>query len=131
MIIAEQHHVNTQAQSIFDNLPTKLQQQLNRNYSSVSTFAKVAMLPDYWRNWKLQTVFKRNHANVPSSLLVESQSRTALWHYINQPWPNQACPTIKKVNVVRGINQIEKAMEKKNSPANSSGVNGIFGASGR
>lgn len=113
---AEQNHVTSQAQYIFTNLSTKMQHQLNKNYPNVTTFAKVAVLPDYWRNWNLQTVFKRNDATIPINLMPESHSRTGLWHYINQPWPNRDCHTIKKENVVWAIDQIEKAMRKKNSP---------------
>lgn len=78
-------------------------------------FAKVAVLPDYWRNWKLDTVFFKNHAKIPPSLQPYQAQRTASWHYINQPYPKTTCRTIKQYNVVWAINHIDKALNANNT----------------
>jgi len=91
---------------IFQRLSVRWQERLNRNYKGVSTFAKIAVLPDNWRNWKLGTIFQHFDAPVPNSLKDYMNKRTASWHFINQPFPNTTCHTIKPKNVVWALQNI-------------------------
>lgn len=107
---------NKMALYVFDNLSAKMQERLNRVYPHASVFAKVAVLPDYWRNWKLATVFRKNHAQIPLDLQPYEHGHISSWHYINHPYPrNKICHTIKKENVVWAIDHIEHAVQPKNS----------------
>lgn len=88
---------NKMALYVFHNLPAKMQERFNHVYPHTSVFAKVAVLPDYWRNWKLVTIFRKNHTQIPLNLQSYEHEHIASWHYINQPYPrNKICHTIKK-----------------------------------
>ncbi|MBY0544489.1 MAG: S1/P1 nuclease [Gammaproteobacteria bacterium] len=103
--ISQQKKVDGLAMQIFAQLPPKEQAQLNAHYPTASTFAKDAMLPDMWRNWKLATLFKKYQAPLPTTLIPYQSQSTATWHYRDTPYPsNTSCQlTSKNQNVVQAI----------------------------
>jgi len=113
-----QNKVNRLSTIIFQRLSERWQERLNRNYNDVSNFAKIAVLPDNWRNWKLGTIFQHFDAPIPSSLSDYVYKSTAAWHFINQPFPNTTCHTIKPKNVVWALQNIIYALShEKNQNA--------------
>ncbi len=67
---------NQLADLVFNQLPQKMQEQLNQNYPSASSLAKIALLPDKWRQWKLETIFERFNAPLPKNLTAFKNQKT-------------------------------------------------------
>lgn len=98
---------------IFNNLPESQQDKLNKQYSNASTFAKVAILPDVWRKWKVSTLFKKFNALPPLNLFLSLEEPTANWHFIDQAYPAfKNCNTVESSNVVWAINKLENNLSK-------------------
>src|ERR1700733_3262176 len=74
------HKADNLATLIFNQLPTWEQDKLDRNFSDASTFAKVAMLPDTWRKWRLATIFSDFDAPLPLNLIPFGNENTQQWH---------------------------------------------------
>lgn len=108
---SQQQQVNLLANDFFAVLPQRRQNQLN-HYSGVSTLAKLAVLPDIWRNWKLQSIFRKFNAPLPTALAPYAFKRTAKWHFVNQPYPNSLCHTVQSKNVVWAIATIKTALHE-------------------
>lgn len=107
LTLTARKQVDNLANHIFNRLPNKLKQRLDKNYPNVSVFAKIAVLPDAWRFWHLKTIFKKNNALIPTVLKPYQDQRTANWHFIDQPYPCKECSTMKTQNVVWAINTME------------------------
>jgi hypothetical protein len=102
---------------IWQQLSVKMQEKLNRQFPDSTTFAKIAMLPDTWRKWHLRTIFQHFDAPLPLNLLFYSNSNTSTWHYINQPYPNDAhCQTIQGQNVAWAIPLLEQDFLREKNP---------------
>lgn len=84
--------------------------KLDKHYSTATTFSKIAMLPDTWRKWHLQTIFRDFTATVPENLLPYAYQNTEQWHYINLPYPTTtSCQTIQ-TNVTWAIPMLEQSL---------------------
>lgn len=95
------------ANKIFFQLSKKQQQKLNNQYNNASTFAKLAVLPDYWRNWKVETIFKKFNAQLPPNLLPYASEKLASWHFKDRPFPsNKFCGNENKTNVLWAISAL-------------------------
>lgn len=95
------------AQDIYVKLPLRQQEQLDTRYATANIFAKVAMLPDVWRKWRLETVFERLDAPLPTNLQPYEDHNTQQWHYITNPYPSGVhCQTVQPQNVVWAINTL-------------------------
>ncbi len=101
---------------IFIQLPLSQQEKLDQKYATASTFAKIAIMPDVWRKWKLQTIFTALHAPLPNNLLPYANQATQSLHFINLAYPAKtACLTVKPYNVVWAINQIQIGLKETNN----------------
>jgi len=93
---------------IFNALASQEQKRLDRQYPNASTFAKIAPMPDIWRQCKLNTLFTQFNANIPENLLPFSNASTASWHFMDAAYPQTShCKTIQPTNVVWALNTIE------------------------
>ena len=102
---------NRLASLIWHQLPYAEQMKLDKHYPTATTFAKIAMLPDTWRKWHLQTIFRDFSAPVPTNLLRYAFKNTQGWHYINLPYPTTSlCHTIQPQNVTWAIPTLEQSM---------------------
>lgn len=112
--ISQQKEVNGLAMQIFAQLPPQEQTQLNKRYFSASTFAKVAMLPDMWRHWKVVTLFKKYQAPLPNALVPYQATSTAIWHYRDTSYPtNASCQlNFKQQNVVWAIQLLSPLLKQ-------------------
>lgn len=111
LTLPEKQQAQQLAEIIFNQLPAAEQAKLNRQFSNASIFAKVAMLPDTWRTWKLKTIFTDFSASVPTQFDMDANDSTRTWHYINLPYPTSSnCHLIETQNVVWAIDQLEKSI---------------------
>lgn len=101
--------INRLSSIIYDHLSKRKKDRLNRYYKNVSPYAKIAVLPDGWRRWKLKTIFHHFGAPIPASLESLQYKRTGNWHFINQPFPNTSCHTVKPKNVVWALQKVRYA----------------------
>jgi hypothetical protein len=98
---------DTLANIIYNNLPLYQQNILDKNFYNAATFAKIAELPDVWRNNNLLEIFLNNNALPPLHLLLYSLVPTKDLHYSNLPYPQGShCQDIGPFNVVWGINKL-------------------------
>jgi len=96
--------VDDLAKYVFSQLPLSQQQKLNYQYNNASEFAKLAVLPDYWRNWKIETIFNKFNAKLPSNLLPYATDKLASWHFKDRPFPsNKFCGIENKTDVLWAI----------------------------
>lgn len=112
---------------IFHRFKTRQQQILNAQYVNMSTFAKIAALPDAWRKQKLKSIFKRFHAELPPNLMSSSNESTYTWHYIDIPFPanTTSCVFMDLKNIVWAIENISFNLEMtRNRLKNSSYIQG-------
>jgi hypothetical protein len=101
------------ASLIWNQLPLAEQMKLDKHYPTATTFAKIALLPDTWRKWHLQTIFRDFSASVPQNLLPYAYQNTQGWHYINLPYPTTSlCRTIQPNNVTWAIPILEQSMHQ-------------------
>ncbi len=104
------------ANIIYDHLPSYQQNMLANYYPSASTFAKIAELPDVWRNDNLLQIFLNNGALPPWHLLAYSLVPSKGLHFANLPYPQTSqCQDFEPFNVVWGINQFESVFKTTNS----------------
>ena len=135
LTLAEQAKANHLTQSIFFQLPPEQQQSLNARYPTASTFAKVAFLPDTWKNWKMQTLFSHYEAPLPANLVSYAQYPSARWHYIDTPYPEKAdcSPAAPNISTILPLLKIDlsqaritiesaQAMHQKEIERNQAGL---------
>lgn len=104
------------ANIIYDHLYPTQQNMLDKYYGSASTFAKIAELPDVWRNDNLLQIFLTNGALPPLHLLMYSLVPSKGLHFLNLPYPQSSrCQDFEPFNVVWGINQFENVFKSTNS----------------
>lgn len=104
------------ANIIYNNLSSYQQNMLNKYYGSASTFAKIAELPDVWRNDNLLQIFLTNDALPPLHLLVYSLVPSKGLHFLNLPYPQSShCQDFEPFNVVWGINQFQHVFNSTTS----------------
>lgn len=106
---------DTLASIIFYNLPYSQQEKLNHRYSNTSIFAKVAVLPDLWRNWKLKTIFTKYQASIPINLLLSSNQSTANWHFTNTPYPASSCKLMHDENIAWALEKVRSDLSQANN----------------
>lgn len=104
------------AKIIMNELPEEQKEKLNRYYPNASDFAKLAMMPDVWRKWKLATLFNKFNANIPLNLILYSNQNTASWHFVDACYPkNLYCMPYERKNAIWAINKIESDLASKNN----------------
>lgn len=96
---SEQVRANSLTQNIFYQLSLSQQQELNTKYYSASSFAKMALLPDVWKNWKLETLFQHYMAPLPQNLSPYAKYSTKTWHYVDNAYPNMQICSLPKPNI--------------------------------
>ncbi len=117
LIPAVKQKAKALADIMFNQLPNVEQEKLNQKYASASTFAKIAMLPDVWRKWKVKTIFNKFDAPLPTNLISDANQSTQPWHYIAAAYPaNNNCSTIQPYNVVWAINTLKTDLSNTRNP---------------
>ena len=113
---AQQLKANSLTQSIFFQLLPEQQQSLNARYPTASTFAKVALLPDIWKNWKIQTLFSHYEAPLPANLAPYAQYTSATWHYIDTPYPDNAgcSPAAPNITTILPLLEVDLPKARQN-----------------
>ncbi len=96
----QQQELDQLAEKIYERLPKKAKATIAKQYPGANRFAQLAFLPDYWRLWKIKTLFHKFDSPIPSDLVsIENQS-TKSWHFINLDFPNTGkCQITKKYNI--------------------------------
>ncbi len=101
---------NAYADFIIEHAVRKAQEQF-KHYPSASNFAKVAVLPDTWRDLTLQMIFQRFHATLPASLKPYANKKTSSWHFIDMPYPHSYCSLGKGPNVAWALKKLTAAFQ--------------------
>lgn len=109
---------DTLAATIFTQLPGQEQRKLDQHYATASTFAKVAVLPDLWRKWKLSTVYHAFNAPVPSVFGDADAVKLQPLHFINLDYPDSLqCGSPNPMNAVWAIQKSEQALAQSTNKA--------------
>ncbi len=104
------------ANIIYNNLDAYQQNILNKNYYNASTFAKIAELPDVWREDNLLQIFLQNNAFPPWHILFYTLVPTKGLHFLNLPYPqSNHCQDMQPFNVVWAIIKLEDTFQYTNS----------------
>lgn len=111
-----QQNADGLAQRIFNDLPADQQNYLNQHAGDVSTFAKVAPLPDDWLNLTVAQIFQKFHATLPVDLKPYANELTANWHFTNVSHGYRYCNTVKPRNIVWALQILQKAYRHTNDP---------------
>lgn len=110
---AARQQADLMANEVFNQLPPAEQRKLTIQYPSASTFAKIATLPDVWRQWHLATIANRLDAPLPPNLSAFGDESIRAWHFMDQPYPaNANCPVDSTDNVVWAIDQAGKGYQE-------------------
>lgn len=116
--VATQARADGLADLVFYQLPLADQAFLNRRAKGLSSYARVAALPDTWSDWSVQQLFLRFHALLPAALQPYAQNTTADWHFIDQVYGGaQYCSSaLKQQNVVWALPLLQTAFVQAQDP---------------
>lgn len=117
--------VNQLAKRVFSQLPYQQQRFMNRQFGDVSTFAKVASLPDGWRSLPLEKVYRKFNAPLDNVLSPFAEDNTSSWHFINKAYPHRYCKLVRKQNVTWAIPMLKKAFQETDNE-NTKAVTLVF-----
>ncbi|OGO91348.1 MAG: hypothetical protein A3F41_00480 [Coxiella sp. RIFCSPHIGHO2_12_FULL_44_14] len=111
----EQSTVNHYAERIAKHLPVYLEQQLDDRYRGAALFAKLTVLPDFWRGITLKNLFQRFDASLPEVLQPYRQQTTDRWHFEDRPFPRKKCVFPKNFQLFAAIATLQKAFHQTNN----------------
>lgn len=106
------------ANRVFVQLPLADQQFLNRRLPGLSSYARVAALPDTWSDLTIQQLFARFHAPLVMALQPYARDTTAGWHFMDRAYGSKRyCPAaVDDENVVWAIPLLQKALAEARDP---------------
>ncbi|MCW5589832.1 MAG: hypothetical protein KIT27_09245 [Legionellales bacterium] len=108
------------------NLPLKQRNYLKQHFKTASLFARLSVLPSFWKMQPLGEVYQQLNGTLPSSLTKYKEQDTQNWHAINFPYPNlPQCNSIKTPNLVWAINHFKKGL-KESYTSNTKVINLVF-----